>query len=411
MSTSPFNQLIDQQLNQMAKRIVPFKTWIWLFMLVGLTIGIVTWAIVGTVEVTIQGRGIVLNQHGLFTIQTDLNGILKTIFVQPGEEVKQGTLLAEIYNADQEILLLTTQTKIKDLTEELIQLRHRVQIEEEASQLSMQKELASLEFDVKILNEKLVFLEREYKKRENLYKKGLIILNLVQDTGRQIDEANIALQEKQGAIANVDVNLKKPYRVEELKNKELALLKAKEEAEVIQTTLSQTKVYSPFDGKILEILVNPGEVVKTGQELIKAETLSLPEHLIFYGYFPAELGKYIHLDNTMTFALANVNEKEYGTLVGQVKDISQYAVSEQVMRNLLHNTPLVQFLSNNRPVTQVIALPILDPRDPTGYQWTSDQGPPIKISTGSVGEAKIVVESMHPIYYLLPLQKFKKTSL
>ncbi len=411
MSTSPFNQLIDQQLNQMAKRIVPFRTWIWLFILVGLIIGIILWAIMGTVQVTIQGRGIILNQHGLFTIQTDLNGILKTVFVQPGDEVKQGDLVAEIYNADQEILFLTTQTKIKALTEELHQLHHRIQIEEEAAQLSMQKELASLEFDVKILNEKLTFLEHEYKKRENLYKKGLIILNLVQDTGRQIDETKIALEEKQGAIANVRVNLKKPYRVEELKNKELALLKAKEEAEVTQTTLNQTQVYSSFDGRILEILVNPGEVMKTGQELIKAEALSLPEQLIFYGYFPAELGKYIHLDSTMTLALANVNEKEYGTLIGHVKNISQYAISEPAMRNLLHNTNLVHFLSNNRPVTQVIAFPVLNPQDPTGYQWTSDQGPPIKISTGTVGEAKIVVESMHPIYYLLPLQKFKKTSL
>lgn len=411
MSSSPFNQLIDQQLNQMAKRIVPFKTWILLFMLVGLTLGIILWAIMGTVQVTIQGRGIVLNQHGLFTIQTDLNGIVKTIFVQPGEEVKQGTVVAEIYNADQEILLLTTQTKIKDLAEELNQLRQRIQIEEEASQVSMQKELASVEFDVKILNEKLAFLEIEYKKRENLYKKGLIILNLVQDTGRQIDETKIALQEKQGTIANIHVNLKKPYRDEEIKSKELALLKAKEEAEVIRTTLSQTQVYSPFDGKILEILVNPGEVMKTGQELIKAEFLSLPGQLVFYGYFPAELGKYIHLENNITFTLANVNEKEYGALVGQIKDISQYAVSEQVMDNLLHNTYLVHFLSNNRPVTQVIAFPVRDPQDPTGYQWTSNQGPPIKISTGSVGEAKVIVESMHPIYYLLPLQKFKKTSL
>lgn len=410
MST-PFNQLIDQQLNQMAKQTVPFKSWIWLFILMGLTVGIIIWAIMGTVQVTIQGRGIVLNQNGLFTIQTDLNGIVKTIFVQPGEEVKKGALVAEVYNADEEILLLTTQTKIKALTQELDQLRHQIRIEEEASQLSLKQELDSLEFDIKVLNEKSTLLDHELKKRQQLYQKGLIILNLVQETERQIDEVHIALKEKQGAIANVQLNLKKPYRIEEVKNKELALLKTKEEAEVIQTTLNQTKIYSPFDGKILEILISPGEVMKIGQELIKAEFLSSTEQLVFYGYFPTELGKYIHVGSKMTFALSNVNEKEYGALVGRIQDVSQYAVSEQVMGSLLHNANLVHFLSNNQPVTQVIAFPILNPQDPTGYQWTSNQGPPVKISTGSVGEIKVVEESLHPIYYLLPLQKFKKTSL
>jgi HlyD family secretion protein len=401
---------LEPRLNQIALNTVPQFGWFWLVLLIVSILGILTWAVMGTVQINIQGKGIILNQSGLFTIQTPIKGVVRTIFVKPGDLIQKGALIAEIFDAEKEMLLRTTQIKIDTLDKEVKRLRRQVEIEWEASKRSLETQLASLEFDIKTLNERLKFLDRELKKRQDLYHEGLIILNVVQETERQIAEAKISIEEKKGDIADTRAKLKKSYRTEELKTKEMELLKAEGEALVIQTTLKESKIQSPFDGKILEILLNPGEVVNEGQALVNAEFLSSRNELLFYGYFPSEFGKHVRKGNVMRMSLSTVNEKEFGSILSHVQEVSDYAISEKALVNLIHNTNLANFLTNRQPVTQVIAIPIPDDRDPSGFAWTSGKGPPIELSTGIVGTVEVTVESIHPIYYLIPLKKFKNIS-
>ncbi len=74
-------------------------------------------------------------------------------------------------------------------------------------------------------------------------------------------------------------------------------------------------------------------------------------------------------------ALSTVNEKEYGDLLGEVQSVSQFAISEKAIVSQIHNADLARFLTNHEPVIQVKAKPISDPRDPSGYKWTSGKGP------------------------------------
>lgn len=408
-SSTLFNFPLEHQLNQIAKETVPPLGWFWLSVLCVLVGGILAWAILGTVQINIQGRGIVLNQIGLFTIQTPLKGIIRNILVKPGDIVKKGDLIAEVYDAQKEMLLKTTQIKIDALTKEVNRLSRQVEVETEASKRSLETQLISLEFDVKTLHERLEFLNRELRKRQDLYDEGLVILNVVQETERQIAETKVSLEEKKGEISDIHSKLKKSYRTEELKTKELELLKAEGEAAVVKANLAQTHIHSAFDGKILEILANPGEVVSEGQSLVNAEFLSPEKKFAFYGYFPSDLGKHVRKGNIMRMALSTVNEKEFGSIISRVEEVSDYAVSEKAIVNLIHNANLAHYLSNHQPVTQVIALPIPNPQDPSGYSWTSGKGPAIELSTGVVGIVEVTVEDIHPIYYLIPLKQFKQT--
>ncbi len=402
-----FRQPVEQRLNQIAQKTVPQLGWFWLSLVYIFLAGIITWAVLGSLQISIQGRGIVLNQNGLFTIQTPIKGIVRTIFVKPGDVVQKGALIAEIYDAPKEMLERATQIKIDTLDQEVNRLRRQVEIETEASKVALESQLASLEFDVKTINERLKFLEKEHKKREALLREGLIILNVVQDIERQISEAKISLEEKKGEIADIHAKLQKSYRTEELKSKELELFKAQGEALVLQASLAQSKILSPFEGKILEVLYRPGEVVNEGQALANVEFLSPKNEYLFYGYFPSDLGKHIHKGNVMRMSLSTINENEYGSLLSRVQEVSEYAVSEKAILNLIHNTNLAHYLTNKQAVTQVIAIPIPDPLDPSGYAWTSGKGPPMKLSSGVVGTVEVTVENIHPIYYLIPLKEFK----
>lgn len=410
-SSLPENRLIQKQLNLISKHTVPFIGWIWLFIFIVLLLALVIWSFLGTIDVNIEGKGLVLNKSGLFNIQTPVKGIAKAILVKPGDQVKKGELLAEIYDAEKEIELQSTMIKVDNLDREVKRLSHEIEVETEASTVAEEKKLESLEFDVKILHDQLQFLQREYKKKLKLFQKGLIIRNVVQESERAMLNVEIELEQKKGEIADVRSQLKKTYRTEELKSKKLELLKAQEDAAVVQASLKEHNIHSPHDGKILEVLVNPGEVVAEGQPLFNAEFLNSQKKFIFLGFFPSELGKHIHKGGVMRMALSTVNEYEYGAILSKVQRVSEYAISESAILNQIHNADLAAYLSNHIPVTEIVAEPILDPQDPSGFAWSSGKGPAIELSPGIVGTVEATIESIHPIYYLIPIKGFKKEAL
>ena len=401
-------EYIEQQLEQVARKIFPSSGWPWLslFLLIIAVISVIAWAFLGTVDVNINGKGVILNRSGLFTIQSQAKGVVKKIFVQPGEQVQKGTQIAEIYDADKEILLKTTEIKIKALAEEVNRLQKQLVVEHYASQKSLSTQLNSLEFDIKILEERLQFLDKDVKKRQTLYKEGLIIKGMVEETERDISDTKIKIEEKKGEIATILFELQKGYRTEELKAKELELLKAKQEADLVRINLKHSAIYSPFEGTVLEILVNPGEVVEEGKGLVNIEFLTNQNEYLIYAYFPSEKGKRIQVGSKVEIALSTVNQKVYGALLGRVLSVSQFAISEKAIVSEIHNKFLAGFLANKQPVIQVIAQPISDARDPSGYVWTSKKGPQIPLSTGTVGEVAATIEKIHPIYYLFPLKEF-----
>lgn len=402
---------IEKQFEQIANRTIPPYLWVGFFILFFGIGGLFAWSIWGTVSISIEGKGVILNQNGLFTIQTPLKGIVKTLFVKAGDEIDKGTLVAEIYDAQKNQELKAAKFQVEALTKEVNRLEHQIQVETEASRKALNLELASLEYTIKLLREQFTFTEQEYKKKQKLYQEQLIVLGIVRDAERQIHDIQIAIAEKEKEISEVQAKLVQSYRTEELKNKQLELLKAQQEELVIQTTLEKDKIRSPNKGKILEILVNEGESVKEEQPLINAALDSPKEKLRLYAYFPGEFGKYIHFGSTIKMFPSTVNKKEFGALLGRVEQVSAYPISEQAILSEIHNANLAHYLTKQEPATQVIAFLREDAHDPSGYAWTSHRGPAVPLSVGSVGSVEVTIETIHPIYYLFPSKAFKKNSI
>lgn len=409
--TSSFAKTIASKMDQIAHQTVPQRAWTWLIILIIIVIGLFVWSVMGTVKVNIEGKGIILNKGGIFTIETPVRGIVESLFVKAGDRVKEGDVVAKIFDAQKEMLLKTNLIKVDHLKAEFNRLLHEVDEERDASHYALKTQLKALQFDVKVLNEKLEFLDKEYHKKLSLFQENLMILNVVQEAERQISQVKISLEEKKGEISDVQSRLKQSYRTEELKTRELDLIKAEDEVRVIEATLQQNLIRSEFDGKILEVLAHPGEVMVEGMPLYHVELISSDNAMLFYGYFPNHLGKHIHKGCMMRMNPSNINQNEYGSILSRVKEVSEYAISEKAILNHIHNSDLARFLSNEQAVTQVIAEPIHNPKDPNLWTWTSRKGPAIQFLPGTVGTVDVTIERIHPIYYLFPLDGFKKTSL
>jgi len=64
-------------------------------------------------------------------------------------------------------------------------------------------------------------------------------------------------------------------------------------------------------------------------------------------------------------------------------------------------------MENSVAITNILVEPIPDPSTPSGYKWTSQEGPPFSIPTGTICKIKIVIDEQPPISYLIPLWKIK----
>lgn len=393
---------IAESIQQIANHTIPRYAWWSLCITYVLVAFLLIWAIFGRIDLNIEGEGIVLNSKGLFSIESPISGTIRNLSISPKDFIRKGELLAEVYNADDEQRLSSIHIQIKALKREVGRLKHQISIETKTLKRSLKQQILSLENTVQLLREEQSFLQAQYEKKKTLYEEGLLTIGMIQEANRSIQMTEISIKEMQSKILSVEAKLMASYRTEELKNKEFELQKTQQEAHILSAKLSQSKIYSPYEGRVIELLVNRGDIVKEGQSLIHAEREDPQNEWTFYGYFPVEVGKLAKQGDTMNFHPSTVNEKEYGGILSQVSEISTYPLSRQFLANRLSNDYLAAFLTNEKPTFEVKAIPLKDRNDPSGYYWTSRAGPLNPFSSGEVGKVEITVDSISPSSYLFP---------
>lgn len=388
------------------------KSWIGLWTCVGLIFCIFLWLIFGSIPIKVVGRGLVINSEGLFNVLALSDGTVKDILVTPEQWVKQGDLIAELHDPQLDFKITSAEIKENNLREELERLQKQIAIEGAFQKKALESEKAAKEFTIKTLEARIQNLKEDVAKKERLHQQGLIALNQVHQIQQQLYETEVNLETTKANLATVISNLEKTYRFEELTAREQDYNKAKEDLGLLLLSKKYEKVYSPYDGNVLGILVNKGDVVTKGTPLVWMEHNSgIPQrdiaHLI-YGFIPIEEGKRIHIGTLVDVELSNVNTQEYGALIGRVTEVSPFAVSPDTVTKTIHNSGLAGYLTGGEKATVMIVIePEVNPNTYSGYSWTSGEGPPIKVTTGTVCIIKAIVERIRPLYYLLPIWRLK----
>lgn len=388
------------------------KAWIGLWTVIALLSCVFLWLIFGSIPIKVVGKGLVINREGLFNVLALSDGTVKNIFVAPEQRVKTGDLVAELFDPELDFKITAAEIRVNNLTEELDRLKKQIAIEDVYQKKALESEKAAKEFTIKTLDARIKDLQEDLTKKQKLHDQGLIALNQVHQVQQQLYEVQINLETTKANLATVISNLEKTYRFEELKAKEDDLIKAKHELGLLQVNRKYEKVYSPYNGNVLGLLVNKGDVVTKGTPLVWMEHNDGQEskettHLI-YGFVPIEEGKRIQIGTIADIELSNVNTQEYGALIGRVTEVSPFAVSPDTVTKTIHNAGLAAYLTGNEKATVMIIIePEVDPNTYSGYKWTSGEGPPIKVSTGTVSTVKAIVERIRPLYYLIPIWRIK----
>lgn len=324
------------------------------------------WGVFGTVSIKVRGNGLLL-RGSLLQVTSDAAGRVQEVLVAPGTVVKVKDELVRINQPDLELKIRQAEAELESLQQQL-----------STQKASVAGIIDQLESDRASLREKL-------SKQQELYNKGLVERGRPEETQRGLTSIRQQIEQNrlQAVVAENNVAAAQRRLVE------------------LRQQLGRSQVIrSPYAGPVSEVQVAVGDLIEPRTPLMTIEPKSGKVNAIVY--IPAHEGKRITLGMTTQISPDTVRREEYGVMVGRVKSVSSYPVTLEGMLRVLRNEKLATSLAGEGAYFEVVIELFRDPTTKSGFHWSSSEGPPYSVVTGTGCTGAVSVETNRPIQYLLP---------
>jgi len=342
--------------------------WLALWTVGAVLAAVVVWSIVGSISIKVAGKGILIRGGSVLDVATTGTGRIGEIEVKPGDEVKEGQLVARVNQSD---LML----RIQNTKEEMAALSGQG-VEQQAAQARINARYRQQADD----------LRQKIAVQQEMVSKGLLTKSALMTTQGQLTSVEQAIA--QGEMSSSG----RMNRVDDLR---------RQLRELENQLTSSSEVRSPYAGRVLEVVAAPGDLVSAGQRLVTLEASTEPIKAVIY--IPAGEGKKVRPTMPAYISPSTVKAEEYGFMIGEVKAVSDFPMTPQGLEHVLRNQALVSELTGGTAPIEVNVALIPESSTPSGFKWSSSNGPPVKIFSGTICSATITVEVKRPISYVLPI--------
>ncbi len=163
-----------------------------------------------------------------------------------------------------------------------------------------------------------------------------------------------------------------------------------------------SQIISEISGRILELNIKKGSIIQPGETLVTLDQYGGTVKMEAVIYVPAELGGDIFVGMEAQISPTIMNKEEYGFMLGRVTAISDYPATTQSMMQTLGNENLVALLAGQGAPLMVLIDLIPDSSTKSGYRWSSPEGPPISIHSGTIIKSAVITNREKPISKVIP---------
>lgn len=177
-------------------------------------------------------------------------------------------------------------------------------------------------------------------------------------------------------------------------------------AKLEQQIANNSQIISQYSGRVLEIILNPGEFVSSGTRVATMDVENTASSkLVGITYFSIKDGKKIQKGMTVQITPETVKRERFGGIVGTVTDVSPFPITKEAAYNLIGNPEVVSSLISQKQegLMQISSELLLDPKTFSGYRWSSSSGPRQKISPGTTTIVRVKVDERAPITFVIPI--------
>ncbi|MBR1197453.1 NHLP bacteriocin system secretion protein [Bradyrhizobium sp. AUGA SZCCT0240] len=393
-----------EQLDHLVRITRPFD-WMLVFAICIALIAAVTWGIVGRVPTRAEGQGILISGGGrVVEASSAASGRLATISVMVGDRVTQGQPIAEIVQTDIQQRHQAAVEVFREKERQHADLIDKTKRELASKAQNFAKLEAAFNQVIKATTQRIDYLTNDVKTLEDLMAKGLTTRRTLEERRRDLTDAQQRKEDTFNEILKLRTTQTdlETQRERETQTSEFALNDARRQMDSAAGLLTQnTRIVSPVDGRVLEIKVSAGAVLAVGAPVVAIE--SEGQKLEALIYIPAERGKNVKLGMPVRIEPSTVKREEFGTMVGTVVTISDFPMTPQGMAAVLHNDNLVTRFSKEGAAYAATVSLEQDPETVSGYRWAVGQGPPIRLTSGTLTRAEITTRRQRPLDLVVPL--------
>jgi HlyD family secretion protein len=400
--------------------VVNSASWVLIWGMIALVVGGVIWACVLIVPVTVKGEGILLSPGGVLDVTSGSQGRVLKFVAHVGDIVRVDQVVAEIDQPQLRQELATAEAELRDA----IDLRERTlafQVRRETVRAtSAEQRRKALVETIAALTENNALLTERLNIREDFANRGLSTRDKYLESKLELGHQNEELARNRVSLAQLndeEVHARTDDEKEQL-SLDLKVLTAQRRVEALREHYeAETKVKSPYEGKIAELKVNIGELMERGTSLFTIlpkdqdmPTTGAPRDLTQgeFGplaavvYVAPRFGKQIRAGDVVQLAISTARREEFGFVIGRVRMVADIPSTAEGMQRSLKNKQLVQTLSNNAAPFEAVIDLYTDPATPSGYRWSSSRGPDIRLNSGTLVSADIEVRSLPILTLAIP---------
>ena len=207
--------------------------------------------------VTAEGALRALDQSG---VMPKISAPVSKFYVNRGDHVKQGQLLATLENKDLAAAVADSKGAYDQAAASYRQI----------SAATVPNEVVKAQADVQAARQQIDAARKLLDSREQLYKEGALARRLVDEAAVAYAQAKSAYETAQKTLESVE----SVGRLEEVKGAAGALESAKGKYEAAQAQLSYTEVRSPISGVVADRPTFAGEMANAGSALLTIVDIS-----------------------------------------------------------------------------------------------------------------------------------------
>ncbi len=223
----------------------------------------------GTVRATLEATGIIKPEVGaIVKTGSRATGLIKKMYVRVGDRVKQGDLIAEIDDREQQASLAEAEATLRKSKAELsrVETVYPLQIKEARAQ-------------VKATQAEGDYLQLSLKRKKELVRQKLDSQDSLDDARQKFSVSRNTQKAREATLKRLETE----YHLESRKARE-AVAAAEAALRSIQVRITYTTIYAPIDGVVSQVAAQTGETVVAGLEVANLITILDPTRLEMWIY-------------------------------------------------------------------------------------------------------------------------------
>ncbi len=398
-----------EQLDQLMQVTTPIG-WVALLTIMMLILTALVWGLLGSIPTKVTGMGMLIKSGGSFNIISPGPGMVADLKAAEGDLVEAGEVVARIVKPELTIELTKARDKLRNLERQQTLISEnrteslRLQME------NIQKQEDNINNTIKTKENQLKWLKDRIEVEEKLLQKGLITKQELINTKEKHNETELEIERYRSQFKQIAVD-KLQFKTQ--KEQELLTIQQNiNELKMVITGLEEnievtTKVISPYTGRILEVKRDRGGIVNAGEPLFSLERVGKEvKELEAIVYVAAADGKKVKQGMKIQISPTTIKKEEYGSIKGMVTSVAVFPSTTVGMMRILNNEEVVKTLLGGGAPIEIYADLIIDEKTVSGYKWSSSSGPPVKVYSGTMCSADVIVSEQPPIGLVIPL--FKK---